>query len=177
MAPNASFSSDIHLHLEHADPQIAHTLIHYLSTGKYQILRALDPASEYERALLAYSAAGWYELRGLRKLAVGEIERVGAAVALEDALVEVGKAVECACARDQEWLLEHLEARLKEAHGQDKKVFGDRRTWRNFNPFIRTLVMVVVALQGGKGESKGEDGADDGEGEENVQDEEVEEEE
>ncbi|GME37873.1 hypothetical protein GTA08_BOTSDO01343, partial [Neofusicoccum parvum] len=63
---------DPHLHLDHADPQSAHTLLHHLTTGRYQALRSPDATTEYERALLAHGAAGWHGLRALRAQAAAE---------------------------------------------------------------------------------------------------------
>ncbi|KAB2571706.1 hypothetical protein DBV05_g9604 [Lasiodiplodia theobromae] len=185
------------LHLPHADPLTAHTLLHYLTTTRYQTLRTTDATTAYALALHVYAAAGWYDLRGLRDLAAGEIERLGGSsssgskssssssstaavtgpeVPLEDALVELGKAVERACGRDQEWLLERVEERLRDEFKKDKGVLAEKKTWRGFNPFVRTLVMVVVGLQGGAGGKKGKKSDEDGEAEDAVEGEEEEEE-
>ncbi|EKG15395.1 hypothetical protein MPH_07446 [Macrophomina phaseolina MS6] len=169
------------LPLPHADPQTAHTVLHYLATSNYQVLRSADAVAEYALALQTYAAAGWYELRGLRDLAAGEVERLAAGVPLADALVELGRAVDTAGGAEREWLLERLEKRLQEERSRDAGVFAEKRTWSGFSPFMRTLVLAVVGLErGAKGSQKtkgyGEGEEDAGEGEEEEEEEEAEEE-
>ncbi|PTU24501.1 hypothetical protein P175DRAFT_0553788 [Aspergillus ochraceoroseus IBT 24754] len=68
------------LRLADVDEKVAHTLLHYLYTGQFEILQQVLPvwtskrAAEYTRCVLAYRAAVTYKLGGLEEHAKRYIE-------------------------------------------------------------------------------------------------------
>ncbi|KAF2397778.1 hypothetical protein EJ06DRAFT_532776 [Trichodelitschia bisporula] len=132
IAPYPRLSSDFgwgkHPHFGDIDPDIGHTLVHFLYTGSYETLKsddipsADDKLKECKRAFLSYQAAIAYDLDGLVELARERVKALREFVTIFD-LLQMAETVYPKLPEHEEWLAIYLAAEAKAEFKLDKTIF------------------------------------------------------
>ncbi|EAU30032.1 predicted protein [Aspergillus terreus NIH2624] len=115
--------------LESVDPDIGHTLVHYLYTGTYETLRCSSSegprrAIEFRRSVHVYHAARMYEIDGLVQYAKEYMRRFDDAATLFD-ILDVGREVFSKLPEDETWFQEYIEEKMNSALEADQESFKD----------------------------------------------------
>jgi len=114
--------------LPELDQTTAHTLVHYLYTGKYQTL-SVNAASDkvipesYKLSACVYCAAVRYELPGLTELAQNKIKSFGEEVSIFDILAVARDHAFPMLPEDDVWYPAYIEDALNTAMAEDPEPF------------------------------------------------------
>lgn len=135
-------TNDVFL-LPELDETTAHTLVHYLYTGRYQTLESYTSPAEqgaiaqFKLSTCVYCAAMRYKLPGLAELAKEKITSFGEDLTILDILGTARDFVFPYLPDDEAWFAAYLEDAIKAAVGEDPNLFlkegfsdqieGDRR--------------------------------------------------
>ncbi|KAF2739550.1 hypothetical protein EJ04DRAFT_519613 [Polyplosphaeria fusca] len=114
--------------LPELDEATAHTLVHYLYTAGYQVLRSQE--SVMDRALMAYKlatstycAATRYKLQGLADLAKLKITSLDENLSIVEILSVARESAFPGLPEDEEWYPRYVEEAVKEAATKDAGLF------------------------------------------------------
>jgi hypothetical protein len=128
--------------LPEIDEMTAHTLVHYLYTGRYHALDSHDPEdrsaiSQYKLSTCAYCAAIRYKLPGLAELAKQTMVSLQKNLTILDVLLVAREHAFPLLPEDEAWFPEYLEGAIHTAFIEDAELFtrpgfvdqieGDRR--------------------------------------------------
>lgn len=153
------------------DPDIGHTLVHYLYTGTYQTLKPAQAASnslnhctEYGRGILAYHAARSYHIDGLAKLAIESIELHDKELSIFEILDTIkDNYTHIVYREDETWLPEYLKKKVREAYEVDETLFTDEPFLDHIansaafnNALLRIMLGVLTDKITAMAKSKGE---------------------
>jgi hypothetical protein len=114
--------------LPELDQATAHTLVHYLYTGKYQALKPsevekVEAHHEYKLGACVYCAAVRYQIPGLAELAKNKITSLGEDLTILD-ILSVARENAFPGLPDQEsWFPAYLEKAIKDAVSKDPELF------------------------------------------------------
>ncbi|KAK3984230.1 hypothetical protein QBC44DRAFT_22344 [Cladorrhinum sp. PSN332] len=149
---HAAFESKLP-ELPQISEDVAHVLVHYLHTGKYETLKP-KPAEDLSKQIVelktsiqAYAAARAYELPELMKLAEGQIERHGEGLPLPT-LLEVARDAHPTLSDNDNWFLDFLRARIR-PHLRDAKALRETDLLDRISSILspnRVLLRTVLEL-------------------------------
>ncbi|KAF2788943.1 hypothetical protein K505DRAFT_206996, partial [Melanomma pulvis-pyrius CBS 109.77] len=114
--------------LPELDEITAHTLVHYLYTGKYQALEPYELSKEgafagYKLGACVYCAATSYKLPGLVELAKEKITSLGEDLTILDILSVARQSAFPGLPDDESWFPAYLEDAIKGAVSEDPDLF------------------------------------------------------
>lgn len=114
--------------LPELDEITAHTLVHYLYTGKYQALDSYESSKEeafagYKLGACVYCAATSYKLPGLVELAKEKITSLGEDLTILDILSVARQSAFPGLPDDESWFPAYLEDAIKGAVSEDPDLF------------------------------------------------------
>jgi hypothetical protein len=117
-----------HVLLPELDEATAHTLVHYMYTGKYQYLlksagRKTPVVSSYQAGTCVYCAAARYQLSGLIDLAKSKIMSLDKEVSISDVLAMARDYAFPLLPEDETWYPGYLESAIKSAMAKDPEPF------------------------------------------------------
>lgn len=147
------FQQRIRLPDVHED--VGHTLVHYLHTGQYQVLKAQETqasAAKYLMNIRLYYTARDYDLTGLKALARDQLEDLVDQVSVDDCLT----AAWVLDYPNDVWLYEHVRSKLKADFATDPTLFSQEVFTKNIGgdeDFSRALVKMMVEIYTEKLES------------------------
>ena len=147
------------IELPDVDEDIGHTLVHYLYTGKYELL-GLDvwdgKLSKYQKSIRLYCVARKYGLGGLAKLAQNHTESVKKGktkgISIFNVL-DIAKEVYGKLPDDEVWFPSYLKQEINVAYENDGglftseaflKRFGDRKKLDKF--LLKCVVEIYTDL-------------------------------
>jgi hypothetical protein len=117
-----------HVLLPELDEATAHTLVHYMYTGKYQYLQKssnieTSAVSSYQAGTCVYCAAARYQLSGLIDLAKRKIMLSDKEVSISDILAMARDYAFPLLPEDETWYPAYLEGAIKSAMAKDPEPF------------------------------------------------------
>lgn len=125
-------------------PQSAHTTVHYIYKGQYQILGPHNRTLEFETALRNYCAAGRYQLDGLKDSAKQHIESLRSIVPVGATMQLLEMAMLNACEEDCPWLNNQLQAKLRKEFERNQQVFRGGEFQQLFGSFELAVIDAVL---------------------------------
>jgi hypothetical protein len=176
-----------HVLLPELDEATAHTLVHYMYTGKYQYLGKsprieTSALSNYQAGTCVYCAAARYQLSGLINLAKKKIMSFDREVSISDVLAMARDHAFPLLPENETWYPAYLEDVIKSAMAKDPEPFrrpefitqveGSSRllqvVWKTvINNYASTTVLpkvndetpIVLAASGGDENQRGNNGS------------------
>lgn len=141
------------VYLSDIDPDIAHSFVHFLHTGRYETLWSGETdfvaknIREHKRAISLYVSGGKYGLKNLQSLAVERISLIDQDVPVGDVLEHIEAAFSKISDSD-EWLTAYLNDVLKKtftAYSSTSEVTPHRQVGSGFARAMLDSVAVIFA--------------------------------
>lgn len=148
------------------DKATAHTLVHYLYSGRYQSLRlddtsAATPLPRYKLATCAFCAAVRYKLPGLADLAKLKITSLDESLSILDILSVARENAFPGLPESETWYAEYVQHAIKRAAESDPELFtkalfadqveGDRR----YKQVVLNAIVSTYQARAATGSSRG----------------------
>ncbi|KAF2184780.1 hypothetical protein K469DRAFT_449053, partial [Zopfia rhizophila CBS 207.26] len=145
-----SFAGNIHL--PNVDESTGHVLVHYLYTSAYQTLDDMETSLvgeaniEFKKAVLAYTAANKYSLRGLQQLSKHKIEHFGAEMNIFNVIEAIKKNFSKLLCNNP-WVYNYLDRKAKTTFKEDHTVFTRNNFFNRINDVALAKVMAKCIVE------------------------------